>query len=637
MYGLFSAAGHAFSNFGRWYVFRRCSEMNKRMFLMSAVLTLVLLGTADAQLENADVARGGAMYDNWWAVTGADKPTTDHPLWALRPDTTSNTRTGADTWRCKECHGWDYKGVDGVYGSGSHRTGIAGIFGTAKTAQEVFDLIKTDHEYGASGLSDAHIWDLTRFVLEGQIDTDGIIDGAGSFTGNIQTGQTLYDSGIGTNLACAVCHGPYGLTPPPGHPDFDEYVGLLSNENPWEFQHKVRFGQPGTAMPSAVAGGGTTQDAADLGAYAQTLPQAPSGQVKIDMTPPGHWHVTRAKTLSFTVSDGGNPVAGLSPTITVKTFAGTAETLSATDNGDGTYSADYVAKDIGAGYAMAYSVLFSIEYNGVSYFDAWPVEVVRDGSEDIMPTINETLYAYQVRYGWDPGTIHASDTDLVNMYFEPRRAIQEGIDINTQQPWRNSFNHLTDLVPTVLVQSADGRVSEILDTTYTGLGVYRAQRIFSVAEVGAWTDYTVSFLFTDPYNGFEIDASETAYNLTVSAPEQDTTFDPNTPDSVLLEGKLIFESACAACHDLPTADDMKEFPTDDALVVFIQGMAEGAGLSEADAEKVVLYSLSLRYDTVMAAVRELGRPQTLAMLAGFMWIGMYIPARRWCRKRRFIL
>jgi len=356
--------------------------------------------------------------------------------------------------------------------------------------------------------------------------------------------------------------------------------------------------------------------------------------LEIVMTPPGHWHVTRAKTLSFTVTDDDNPIAGLSPIVTVKTHAGTVERLSAADNGDGTYSVEYVAGDIGSGYSMAYSVLFSAEYNGASYFDAWPVEVVRDGSEDIMPTINDTLYAYQVRYGWDPGTIHASDTDLVNMYFEPRRAIQEGNDINAQQPWRNSFNHLTDLVPTVLVQSADGTVSEILDAAYTGLGVYRAQRIFSVEEVGTWTDYTVSFLFTDPYNGFEIDASETAYPLTVSAPEQDTTFDPNTSESVLLEGKLIFESACAACHALPTADDMKAFPTDDALVVFVQGMAEGAGLSEEDAEKVVLYSLSLRHDVIVAALRELHQPRTMATLGVFFGIGIYIRKQHLSRRRR---
>jgi len=234
-------------------------------------------GSPPTAFTNADAARGGALYDEWWEVAGvtAAEPTEDHPLWASRPDTESNTRTGADTWRCKECHGWDYKGVDGAYSSGSHRTGIAGIFSTTLSAQETFDLIKTDHGYGQAGLSDEDTWDLAKFVLEGQIDTDEIIDAGGLFNGDAGTGQTLYDDGIGTNIACAVCHGPDGLTPPPGHPEFEEYPGLHSNENPWEFQHKVRFGQPGSTMPSSVAGGGTTQDVADLGAYAQTLPEAP--------------------------------------------------------------------------------------------------------------------------------------------------------------------------------------------------------------------------------------------------------------------------------------------------------------------------------------------------------------------------
>lgn len=114
-------------------------------------------------------------------------------------------------------------------------------------------------------------------MLEGQIDTDDLIDASEAFVGNLDNGQMLYDSGIGTGTSCAVCHGADGLLAPPGaDPDaHDEFVGLIANENPWEFQHKVRFGQPGTAMSASVAGGGTTQDVADLGAYAQSLPEAP--------------------------------------------------------------------------------------------------------------------------------------------------------------------------------------------------------------------------------------------------------------------------------------------------------------------------------------------------------------------------
>ncbi len=227
-------------------------------------------------LEDADVVRGGLLYDKWWSEAGLSAPTEDHPLWATRPDQDSNTRTGADTWRCKECHGWDYKGVDGAYGSGSHRTGFAGIFGVtdatirakfaqASSAQNVFDTIKTDHSYGTV-LSDEDILDLTKFVFEGQLDTDDIIDGNDAFIGVAATGQTSYDS------TCAVCHGADGLTPPPGaDAGFDDFPGAVATANPWEMQHKISFGQPDTLMPAQLDDL-TVEEIGDLGAYLQTLP-----------------------------------------------------------------------------------------------------------------------------------------------------------------------------------------------------------------------------------------------------------------------------------------------------------------------------------------------------------------------------
>ena len=147
----------------------------------------------------------------------------------------------------------------------------------SKTAQEVFDIIKTVHGFGAAGLSDADIWDLAAFVLGttgAQFDTRTIIGTTGgSFTGTAATGATLFTSGIGTGTACSGCHGTDGLTIPPGAAaTYDDWVGKIADDNPEEFQHKVRFGQPGTAMPASVSNGGTSQDVADLGTHAQTLP-----------------------------------------------------------------------------------------------------------------------------------------------------------------------------------------------------------------------------------------------------------------------------------------------------------------------------------------------------------------------------
>ncbi len=218
--------------------------------------------------QDAEAARGGLLYDKWWVVAEVDEPTGDHPRWALQD---TNERAGVDTWRCKECHGWDYKGDDGAYGSGSHMTGFPGIFGTTLSAQEAFDNIETDHGFGDAGLAEADIWDLAKFVLEGQVDNDNFIGADGLFTGDAAAGNVLYDDGIGTNMACGACHGDDGLSPPGADADYDDWVGKIANDNPWEFLHKMRFGQPGSAMPAAVDVGASDADLADLGTYSQTL------------------------------------------------------------------------------------------------------------------------------------------------------------------------------------------------------------------------------------------------------------------------------------------------------------------------------------------------------------------------------
>jgi thiosulfate dehydrogenase len=238
-------------------------------------------GGDPAEFTNASVARGGLLYDNWWETAGKSEPTGDHPLY---PST--GQKSGSTTWRCKECHGWDYKGKDGAFATGDHATGIIGIFGTTKSAQEIFDLLNNapstnaqatpGHDYG-SVLEPEDIWDLAKFVLSddgGQYDTGNIIVN-GSFNGDATRGAALFaeNGGIGTGSGCAVCHDPDGKRwnfheAEGGAP---EYVGTVAKEDPQEFQHKVWFGQPGTTMPSAFSDGGTRQNVSDVGAHAQTL------------------------------------------------------------------------------------------------------------------------------------------------------------------------------------------------------------------------------------------------------------------------------------------------------------------------------------------------------------------------------
>ncbi len=220
-----------------------------------------------------DAIRGGLLWDKWWVVVGATEPTGDHSLYPP-----AGQQSGSTTFRCNECHGWDYKGVAGAYASGAHFTGIAGVFGTTMSPTQIFDIIKRNdvangHDFGTIGLSDQDTRDLVQFMLDRLVDTDVYIDGAGVFVGDPIQGQTNYTTGGA--VSCVVCHGVDGTTINFGTPTMPQWVGTVAAQTPREMLHKMRFGNPGTAMPSWLASGGTDQGVADIGRYAQdTFPES---------------------------------------------------------------------------------------------------------------------------------------------------------------------------------------------------------------------------------------------------------------------------------------------------------------------------------------------------------------------------
>jgi thiosulfate dehydrogenase len=213
-----------------------------------------------------DVVRGGLLYDQWWAVIETDAPTEDQPLWATQ---STNTRSGADTWRCKECHGWDYKGVDGAYGSGSHQTGFAGVFASQdKPATEILAAMKgstnPDHDFSTM-MAEQDLVDLTVFMTEALIDTGTLVNADKTTGGDAAQGQTLYGE------VCVKCHGPEGNAINFNTFEEPEFIGHLAPDNPWEFIHKVRFGQPGWPMPSGISNDWTDEDVVNTLAYAQSF------------------------------------------------------------------------------------------------------------------------------------------------------------------------------------------------------------------------------------------------------------------------------------------------------------------------------------------------------------------------------
>lgn len=211
---------------------------------------------------------GGQLYDKWWEVLGMDAPEGDNPLWVTQ---STNTRSGEDTWRCKECHGWDYLGVDGAYSSGSHMTGFPGILASAsKSPEELLSWLtggkNPDHDF-SDLMEDYALNRLAVFISEEMADITVFVTPDRTVNGDPAMGKTLYDA------TCTACHGVDGKKINFASADDPEYVGTLGADNPWEFFHKASFGQPGAPMPRGRALNWTMQDIADLLAYVQTLPE----------------------------------------------------------------------------------------------------------------------------------------------------------------------------------------------------------------------------------------------------------------------------------------------------------------------------------------------------------------------------
>ncbi|MFC2030954.1 c-type cytochrome [Chloroflexota bacterium] len=245
------------------------------------VVGLILLTAAVVAQGETPVSRGGLLYDKWWKVTGAEEPATDQPLWATQ---STNSRSGADTWRCKECHGWDYQGKDGAYGSGSHFTGFPSVLAAqGKTAEELAAALQgatnADHDF-SSVLDEASIADLAAFLKEGPTDLRAYVDydTKTAINADLAQGESNFAS------VCAGCHGSDGTALNWGDEEEPEYVGTLANDNPWEFLHKAQFGHPGSAMPSTIDMGWSLQDAADVLAFAQTLPTGAQAAVILPET-----------------------------------------------------------------------------------------------------------------------------------------------------------------------------------------------------------------------------------------------------------------------------------------------------------------------------------------------------------------
>ena len=224
-----------------------------------------VFGVPDEPSEAWLLAYGGRLYDTWWAVLSQDPPEVDHPAYPAH-----GGRSSSDTWRCVECHGWDYKGRDGRYAQGPHATGIKGVGAMAGAAPiEIAKVLRDDtHRYTPEMIPDKALGALALFVSKGQTDADEAIDPAtGAVRGDTARGRAIYQN------VCAICHDYNGMAWITGDEDGLITLGAIASRDPWRGLHKVMNGQTYADMPAMRAFG--LQTVLDVLAYAQSLPVEP--------------------------------------------------------------------------------------------------------------------------------------------------------------------------------------------------------------------------------------------------------------------------------------------------------------------------------------------------------------------------
>jgi mono/diheme cytochrome c family protein len=184
----------------------------------------------------ASIANGGRLYDDWQQATG-NKQALPHPAY---PSNGYYVSAPSVTWRCKECHGADYKGNQGQYASGNHATGIRGIRGMngADPDQIIAILRNKTHLYGAV-LKYRDLQDLANFVSKGQVDMDAFIDPKTRLSrGDAKRGEAFYQT------ICIGCHGREGRFVA------KRFLGTRARQEPWESLHNILNGHPDENMPA---------------------------------------------------------------------------------------------------------------------------------------------------------------------------------------------------------------------------------------------------------------------------------------------------------------------------------------------------------------------------------------------------
>lgn len=197
--------------------------------------------------SDSSIARGGRLYSDWMVELEERAPMVANPAYHGIKITEKDS---ADSWRCVSCHGWNYKGANGVKGI-LQKNGEAPL--------NIVKILKDKNHVYQTFLEKRDLHDLAGFVSKGLVHMDQMVDAKTRKAKVSGLKQRPFFETV-----CAMCHGAEGQSLA------GISLGRIAREAPYLTLHSIFNGHPGAVMPSLR--GFENVALVELLAYMQTLP-----------------------------------------------------------------------------------------------------------------------------------------------------------------------------------------------------------------------------------------------------------------------------------------------------------------------------------------------------------------------------
>ncbi len=185
---------------------------------------------------------GAQLYDDWPLAMRQAGPFGRHPLWAG-----DRSALPTETWRCVNCHGWDFRGDQGIGGDLGPLPGAPGLRHLVGSRRDVVKALirKAGHGFERQPLNIEALDYIALFLAEGQAATVELASKVAEIEVDRVEGGERYAN------VCQLCHGADGAKLNLGTERRPETLRTLARRMPWKFLHAVRFGHGGI-MPSFI-------------------------------------------------------------------------------------------------------------------------------------------------------------------------------------------------------------------------------------------------------------------------------------------------------------------------------------------------------------------------------------------------